>query len=345
MGFLRDPRTRETFASLDRSGMLGGVQQRAAADVKLMQEQELLNQENQKNTQIKNRTIEVLSQKANAGDQVASKVLSAIQSGALDAQTGMKLYFQESMKVPKDSRTSQIKNYEYWISKGKTPEEAEAMAKTGQNINIGGAASAEDKFWEARYKALGEEFVDIRKKSGQAAANSITIQALKQLYQVSPNGPITGRFLGLFPEATDVSAAIDSLRTQLAPQLRVEGSGSTSDIEYAGMLQSLGSLKNSPQANAALLDLYLVKNDLLLKKAEIATRVGMPEDQGGLSISQADTAMLELDRDMWDENSMIASIKDLILNAGGSVAEGGGKTVTTSGGLTVNFGDESEEVN
>ena len=111
------------------------------------------------------------------------------------------------------------------------------------------------------------------------------------------------------------------------------------------MLQSLGSLKNSPQANAALLDLYLVKNDLLLKKAEIATRVGMPEDQGGLSISQADTAMLELDRDMWDENSMIASIKDLILNAGGSVAEGGGKTVTTSGGLTVNFGDESEEVN
>ena len=219
------------------------------------------------------------------------------------------------------------------------------MAKTGQNINIGGAASAEDKFWEARYKALGEEFVDIRKKSGQAAANSITIQALKQLYQVSPNGPITGRFLGLFPEATDVSAAIDSLRTQLAPQLRVEGSGSTSDIEYAGMLQSLGSLKNSPQANAALLDLYLVKNDLLLKKAEIATRVGMPEDQGGLSISQADTAMLELDRDMWDENSMIASIKDLILNAGGSVAEGGGKTVTTSGGLTVNFGDESEEVN
>ena len=111
IGFLRDPRTREAFLSLGRSGMTGGLQQLAAADVKLMQEQELLNQENQKNTQIKNRTIEVLSQKANAGDQVASKVLSAIQSGALDAQTGMKLYFQESMKVPKDSRTSQIKNY------------------------------------------------------------------------------------------------------------------------------------------------------------------------------------------------------------------------------------------
>ena len=57
------------------------------------------------------------------------------------------------------------------------------MAKTGQNINIGGAASAEDKFYEARYKALGEEFVEIRKKSGKAAANNLTIKALKQLYQ------------------------------------------------------------------------------------------------------------------------------------------------------------------
>ncbi len=320
--------------------MTGGLQKRAAADVKLMQEQQLLEQENQKKTQIKNRTIEVLSQKASSGDQIAAKVLSAIQSGALDASTGMKLYFQESMKVPKDSRTSQIKNYEYWISKGKTPEEAEALAKTGQNINIGGAASAEDEFYKQRYKALGTEFAEIRKKSGQAGANNLTIQALRQLYQVSPNGPITGRLLELFPEATDVSAAIQSLRTQLAPQLRVEGSGSTSDIEYAGMLNSLGSLKNSPQANAALLDLMLVKNDLLQRKAAITAKVGLPKDQGGLTINEADMAMLEIDREMWGENSMISSIKDLIQNAGGFVAESGGQTVTTSGGLTVNFGSE-----
>jgi hypothetical protein len=33
MGFLRDPRTREAFASMDVSGRLGGIQQRAAADI------------------------------------------------------------------------------------------------------------------------------------------------------------------------------------------------------------------------------------------------------------------------------------------------------------------------
>ena len=354
MGFLRDPRTRETFASLDRSGMLGGVQKRAAADVKLMQEQQLLDQENQKKTQIKNRTIEVLSQKANSGDQIAAKVLSAIQAGALDASTGMKLYFQESNKAPgktfttisgadlNEQRGTQLDPTKLYnvASDGKITQ----VGGGGVNVTTGGADSAENEFYKKRYQALGEEFVEIRKKSGQAAANNLTIKALKQLYQVAPNGPITGRLLELFPEATDVSAAIQSLRTQLAPQLRVEGSGSTSDIEYAGMLNSLGSLKNSPQANAALLDLMLVKGDLLQRKAAITARVGMPKDEGGLTINEADTALLEIDREMWSENSMISSIKDLIQNAGGFVAESGGRTVTTSGGLVVNFGDEPEEV-
>jgi len=56
MGFLRDPRTRETFASLDRSGMLGGVQQRAAADV-----------ERQQLSQERNRTADWLASQPNGG--------------------------------------------------------------------------------------------------------------------------------------------------------------------------------------------------------------------------------------------------------------------------------------
>ena len=56
MGFLRDPRTRETFASLDRSGMLGGVQQRAAADV-----------ERQQQGEDRNRTADWLASQPNGG--------------------------------------------------------------------------------------------------------------------------------------------------------------------------------------------------------------------------------------------------------------------------------------
>lgn len=288
-------------------------------------------------TQSRNKTIETLKQRAAQGDKLAAMVLQGLQSGAYDAKTAMSLYMGKMLEAPKDTRTSQIKNYEYWISKGKTPAEAEALVKSGQTIQIGGAAGAEDKFYEEKYKNLGKEFAEVQRRAGQAGANNLTINALKQLYQVAPSGPVQGRLAELFPEANDISAAVQSLRTQLAPQLRVEGSGSTSDIEYSGMLNSLGSLKNSPEANAALLDLMLVKNELIQRKAEIASKVGMPPEQGGLTINQAEVAMLDLDRKMWSENAMVTSIKQLIENAGGFTASSDGNTITTSGGLTVQF--------
>ena len=306
--------------------------------------------------QARNRTIEELQKRAQAGDKVAQRYLEAVQSRALDETQGFSGYLAEvqanerlrqteaaanaraMLAAGKVKKPSKVQAYEYAVNQlGMTQEEALKFANSGQTINLGGAAGAEDEFFKKKYERLGTEFAKIQQKAGQAGANNLTINALKQLYQVAPNGPITGRLLELFPEATDVSAAIQSLRTQLAPQLRVEGSGSTSDIEYAGMLNSLGSLRNSPQANAALLDLMLAKNSIIQSKSEIATRVGMPKDQGGLTISEAERAMLDVDRKMWEQNATVASIKELIEDAGGFTATSDGKTITTSGGLTVEF--------
>ena len=75
MGFLRDPRTRETFASLDRSGLLRGVQQRAAADVERMNVREK-----------DNRTAAWLATQPNG-----QKYADAIRTGAL---TGSEAYSQ-----------------------------------------------------------------------------------------------------------------------------------------------------------------------------------------------------------------------------------------------------------
>ena len=307
--------------------------------------------------QARNRTIEELQKRAQAGDKVAQRYLEAVQSRALDETQGFSGYLAEvqanerlrqteaaanaraMLAAGKVKKPSKVQAYEYAVNQlGMTQEEALKFANSGQTINLGGAAGAEDEFFKKKYERLGTEFAKIQQKAGQAGANNLTINALKQLYQVAPNGPITGRLLELFPEATDVSAAIQSLRTQLAPQLRVEGSGSTSDIEYAGMLNSLGSLKNSPQANAALLDLMLAKNSIIQSKAEIASRVGLPEDQGGLTIQNAEKAMLNVDQQMWKQNATVASIKKLIEDAGCFTATSGGKTITTSGGLTVEFG-------
>ena len=69
LGFLRDPRTRETFASLDRSGLLGGVQQRAAADV-----------ERQQLGQDRNRTADWLASQPN-GELFAEAIRAGMPAG------------------------------------------------------------------------------------------------------------------------------------------------------------------------------------------------------------------------------------------------------------------------
>tara|TARA_R110000751_G_scaffold284990_1_gene389196 strand:+ start:2330 stop:3760 length:1431 start_codon:yes stop_codon:yes gene_type:complete len=75
MGFLRDPRTRETFASMDRSGLFKGVQARASADVARANEREK-----------DNRTAQWLSTQPNG-----QKYAQAIMTGAL---TGAEAYSQ-----------------------------------------------------------------------------------------------------------------------------------------------------------------------------------------------------------------------------------------------------------
>jgi hypothetical protein len=287
--------------------------------------------------QTKNRTIEMLKRRAQQGDAIAAQVLQGVESGAFTPKEGMSLYYGKMMETPKDNRTSQMKNYQFWKAQGYSDEDAAAMVKSGNTITVGGPAGAEDKFFEEKYKALGQQFTAVSKQAGQAGANNLTINALKQLYAVAPSGPVQGRLAELFPEANDVTAAIQALRVQLAPQLRVEGSGSTSDIEYEGMLNSLGSLKNSPQANAALLDLMLVKNDIIQEKAQIAARVGLPKEQGGYTIQEAEQAWLDIDRQMWEESATIGSIKKLIEDAGGFTATSGGQTITTKDGLVFTF--------
>ena len=69
MGFLRDPRTREAFASMDVSGRLGGIQQRAAADV-----------ERQQLGQDRNRTADWLASQPN-GELFAEAIRAGMPAG------------------------------------------------------------------------------------------------------------------------------------------------------------------------------------------------------------------------------------------------------------------------
>ena len=116
-------------------------------------------------TATKNKTVEYLRK---AGYEDYAK---AVEGGSIGAKEMMSALISKSMETPKeykDTRTAQIQNYEYWLSQGRTPQEAEALVKSG-GINIGAGETA----WA---KGIGEYGVKQLAKIQEDAANAISIQ-------------------------------------------------------------------------------------------------------------------------------------------------------------------------
>jgi predicted transcriptional regulator len=74
----------------------------------------------------------------------------ALMTGALDAKTAV----ATALTPAADNRTAMIQNYEYWLSQGKTPEEAQALARAGAGgTTVTTALPEQEKAYD---KGMGE---------------------------------------------------------------------------------------------------------------------------------------------------------------------------------------------
>lgn len=126
---------------------------------------------------------------------------------------------------------------------------------------------------DALRNRLGEKTGDLWSTydaAGSKAADRLQdFEALSELSKVAPQGPITGRLAEMFPGYDSAGAAFTSIVKRMAPTFRVEGSGSTSDIEYAGMLQSLPQLQNRPEGNLLILEMMKAKAQLDRERGQV----------------------------------------------------------------------------
>jgi hypothetical protein len=208
-----------------------------------------------------NKTIEYL--KANgmadmaaiieANPSAAGNVLSAIAANRL--------------KAPKDNSTNLMKNYKFMRDRGMSHEEALAQIKSGTTINLG--EKGNQKFLEALNKGKGTELAAQMQAGAKATEVNMDLKVLFDLASEAPTGAIAGRFAEMFPEFNDFSALRQSIIKRVAPTLRVEGSGSTSDIEFQGMIDGLGRLTNSREANQAIVGIMIEKNNFNIARARI----------------------------------------------------------------------------
>jgi len=230
-----------------------------------------------------NRTAAWLAQQPGGAEFAAM-----IEAGANPAQVLM-AYRQAQQPVVPD-QTDPMQNYQFLLSRGVPEDEAmnRAFSRGGPNIIMPGGVTAEDELRSKLMGGVGTEWAGIVSAGSAAAAAQSDLQALQELSQVAPGGPLTGRFLEMFPEMSDAAAARNAIVRRVAPTLRAEGSGSTSDIEYDGMVQSLGSLLNSPEANAAIISVMRQKAQYNIDRANIVRAYTV-----GQSTFEAATAALQ----------------------------------------------------
>lgn len=270
---------------------------------------ELAQQQNQRES-----TIQMFRQRAAAGDKVAAQLLQALETNTIDVPSASKYYFNQMFKKPDDG-TSLMQNYNFGRTElGMDKEAAIEFAKsgTGGNVNLNTVAEADQKYNEKFFEGLAKDHGAVREASRQQLALGADLAALKQLYMVAPSGPIRGRLAELFPEANDASAAIMSIRNRLAPNFRATGSGATSDMEFNAYMNSMGNLKNSPEANALVLDMMIIKAEMAQRKLAVLNSFDPTTEGGALQIQRELDA---IEQEMWLSNPIRQRVEAFIANA------------------------------
>lgn len=174
-------------------------------------------------------------------------------------------------------------------------------------------------------KKLGEKEGEVWASYLEAGATSSgtvqDMQLMDEIITMAPQGPVTGRLANAFPGVNSAADAFNSVVKRVAPTLRAPGSGSTSDVEYDGMLKSLPQLSARPEANRAIAAMMKAKAEINVKRAEIVRSAQNDE----IDIKTARRMMSELDSQSIMTPELKAILGDLAPtpeSAAGSAPEG-----------------------
>jgi hypothetical protein len=251
------------------------------------------------------------------------------QFAAMAEQVGIEPAMQamQAANAPAD-QTSGRQNYDFMISQGMDPATAmeRAFGAGGTNVNVTNDMGVGELDPSAALRAglsegLIKEFGNFRTAGSAASASLGDLNTLQELATLAPEGPISGRLAQAFPEFNDVAALRDAIVKRVGPSLRAEGSGSTSDIEYQGMLDALGNMRNTREANAAIIAVMQAKAQFNIARADIVNRM-----MGDTNYSQAQ-AMQDLSA--LDQSS---GIPDQVQSLISSYGNGGGGATPPAGG-------------
>lgn len=191
-------------------------------------------------------------------------------------------------------RTADINEYEYAKQNGYqgsfvdfqlAQKKAGASSVTVNNQDQGEFAKKAAGRNVERFGALAD--------AGTAAA-SVTqaLPVMRELLSQAPQGPVQGRLAEMFPGFSSAADAFQAQVSQIAPTLRVPGSGAQSDRDMDLLLGSFPRLRYNPSANAIIVNLFEKKAQMNTQRGEIAAAAL----RGEITPEDADKRISALDK-------------------------------------------------
>ena len=242
-----------------------------------------------------------LAEMARANPAMTTQIMQSLAANAVSGKSG-KVMTADQIKEMYPNADVKPGLYNVKFEKGEIVE-AKPMSGGGvKNIfDLSGKDDPANKVDEALFKGQGKQ-MEIYLAAASASAQLMPdIMTLEGLVDVQPTGFIPGRIADMFPELDNAAAIRQSIVKRIAPLMRVEGSGSTSDIEFAAMLNSYGSLMNTPEANRAIIAVIKQKHAFNLARAEIVrqyTADRQNPEKRDKALLVANEAMAALENDM-----------------------------------------------
>jgi hypothetical protein len=157
-------------------------------------------------------------------------------------------------------------NGQEWVRIGGTKAPSGPLVEN--NINPDGTPN-DDALRKKLMEAEGVSWAESLKAGATSSGMQQDMDLLDQAIELAPTGPVQGRLAEMFPGVSDAAGVFQSVVKRIAPSLRVEGSGSQSDIEYNGFLQSLPALSNRPEANRAIARFLRAKAQVNMDRAAV----------------------------------------------------------------------------
>lgn len=208
MGFLRDPRTRQTLASMDVSGLFEGIAEQATRDITRQEQQ-------REQQQLQNRTAEWLKSQP-GGERYAQAILAGVPAAEAYRQyqsemggptVGARKIYGNGTIVQSTNQGQRV-----FDPTGKLVTGAEA-AKVIDEANKYEAAQAQRI---AGSKKIGTVTADQAVKAFEKAANVTTsIETIDRAVAAIDDGAMSGFVANYLPNITKASAELKSAMNQM----------------------------------------------------------------------------------------------------------------------------------